>query len=95
MSVHPVASFICDRGRGLNTSCLIGSTSSAGLSSVIADNNSMGILFGDGATYVGGLALAATTGRLPGGFPGAPDELEAADPLGRKAAASQLLLPSR
>ena len=50
----------------------------------------MGILFGEGATYVGGLALAAATGRLPGGFPEAPDELEAADPPGKRAAAWQL-----
>ena len=79
MFVHPVGSSICHIGRGLQTSsCLAGNTGSAGSFSFIAanagsgpvaNNGGIGILFTEGATYIGGSSSSVIAGKgLPGGL---------------------------
>ena len=79
ISVHPVRSSICHRGRGLQASSLLaGNTGSAGSFSLIAanagsgpvaNNGGIGILFTEGATYIGGASSTVIAGKgLHGGL---------------------------
>ena len=78
MFVHPVRSSICHFGRRLQTSCLAGNTGSAGsfsfiaanaASGPVADNGGIGILFTEGATYIGGASSSVIAGKgLHGGL---------------------------